>query len=206
MVTAGLAGLIFTQLKREFVPPEDRGWFLSFSIAPEGSTLAYTDAYQRRLEAIVAKTEGIESYFSVVGGFTGTPSQGILFALLEDWGKRKRSVEQIIGEVQPQFFGVPGVLAFASNPPAFGGFGKPVQFVVQNPDFALLVQGVDTLVKRARADSGAHQRGHRSPGQQAGADGELRSRPRRGPRRPGARCGRRPADAARRAEDQHLHP
>ncbi len=154
VVTAGLAGLIFTQLKREFVPPEDRGWFLSFSIAPEGSTLAYTDAYQRRLEAIVAKTEGIESYFSVVGGFTGTPSQGILFALLEDWGKRKRSVEQIIGEVQPQFFGVPGVLAFASNPPAFGGFGKPVQFVVQNPDFALLVQGVDTMVKRARAIPG----------------------------------------------------
>jgi multidrug efflux pump len=145
----GAVGMFFS-LKREFVPPEDRGWFLSFAIAPEGSTLAYTDAYQRRLEAIVAKTEGIESYFSVVGGFTGSPSQGILFALLEDWGKRSRSVDEIIGEVQMQYFGVPGVLAFASNPPAFGGFGKPVQFVVQHPDFALLVQGVDTLVKRAR--------------------------------------------------------
>jgi multidrug efflux pump len=150
LVTALAAGVIFKSLKREFVPPEDRGWFLSITIAPEGSTLGYTDAYQRRLESIVAKTDGIESYFSVVGGFTGTPSRGFLFSLLKDWSQRTRSVEQIIGEVQPQFFGVPGVLAFATNPPAFGGFGKPVQFVVQHPDFDSLVKGVDTLVKRAR--------------------------------------------------------
>ena len=150
LTAAVAAGFIFVSLKREFVPPEDRGWFLSFSIAPEGSTLGYTDAYQQRLEAIIAKTEGVESYFSVVGGFTGTPSRGILFTLLKDWKDRSRSVEQIIGEVQPQYFGVPGVLAFASNPPAFGGFGKPVQFVVQHPDFDSLVRGVDTLVKRAR--------------------------------------------------------
>jgi multidrug efflux pump len=150
LVAAAAAVFIFTSLKREFVPPEDKGWFLSFAIAPEGSTLAYTDAYQRQLEAIVARTEGIESYFTVVGGFTGSPSRGILFCLLKDWKDRNKSVEQIIGEVQPQYFGVPGVLAFASNPPAFGGFGKPVQFVVQNPDFDLLVKGVDTLVKRAR--------------------------------------------------------
>ena len=38
----------------------------------------------------------------------------------------------MINEVQPQFFfGVPGVFAFATNPPAFGGFLPPVQFVVQ---------------------------------------------------------------------------
>ena len=150
LLSAAGAVFLFKGLKREFVPPEDRGWFLTFAIAPEGSTLQYTDAYQRRLEAILARTDGIESYFSVVGGFLGNPSQGIVFCLLEDWATRTRSVDQIIGEVQPQYFGVPGVMAFASNPPAFGGFGKPMQFVVQHPNFDSLVHGVDTLVKRAR--------------------------------------------------------
>src|SRR6478672_11855357 len=65
LVTLG-AVFVFRSLKREFVPPEDRGWFFTFIIAPEGSSLAYTDAYQRQAEAIQAKTKGIESYFSVV--------------------------------------------------------------------------------------------------------------------------------------------
>ena len=150
LLSAGGAVFLFKGLKREFVPPEDRGWFLTFAVAPEGSTLEYTDAYQRRLEEILGRTEGIESYFSIVGGFLGAPSQGIVFSLLKDWGERSKSVDQIIGEVQPQYFGVPGVMAFASNPPAFGGFGKPMQFVVQHPDFDSLVHGVDTLLKRAR--------------------------------------------------------
>jgi multidrug efflux pump len=69
--------------------------------------------------------------------------------ILQDWDERKRSAEQIIGEVQPKFFGVPGVFAFAINPPAFGGFGAPVQFVVQNRDFEALVRGMDSLQARA---------------------------------------------------------
>ncbi|MFN8648267.1 MAG: efflux RND transporter permease subunit [Gemmatimonadales bacterium] len=150
LLSAGGSVFLFKGLKREFVPPEDRGWFLTFAIAPEGSTLEYTDAYMHRLEDVLSRTEGVESYFSITGGFLGAPSQGIVFSLLKDWGERTRSVDQIIGEVQPQYFGVPGVMAFASNPPAFGGFSKPMQFVVQHPDFDSLVRGVDTLLKRAR--------------------------------------------------------
>lgn len=150
IVVAAAAVFIFRALKREFVPAEDRGYFVTFAIAPEGSTLAYTDEYQRRLEAVVGRTKDVEMYFSIVGGFLGTPAQGIIFTRLVDWSQRSRGVQDVIGEVQPQFFGVPGVLAFATNPPAFGGFGKPVQFVVQNPDFQQLTQAMDTLIKRAR--------------------------------------------------------
>lgn len=155
VVVAALGAVaIFTSLKREFVPPEDRGYFITFAIAPEGSTLAYTDAYQKRLESIVGRTKDVEMYFSIVGGFLGSPSQGIVFTRLVDWKNRSRGVQDVMNEVQPQYFGVPGVLAFAVNPPAFGGFGKPVQFVLQNPDFAKLTQGMDTLVKRARQIKG----------------------------------------------------
>ncbi len=147
LVTVG-AVFVFRSLEREFVPQEDRGWFFSFIIAPEGASLAYTDGYQRRAEAILAKTEGIESYFSVVNIGDGV-SRGIIFADLVDWSDRDRSVQEIIDEVQGQYFGIPGVFAFANNPPAFG-WGSPVNFVIQHPDFDMLVKGNDTLLARAQ--------------------------------------------------------
>ncbi len=146
------AGFVFKTLKREFIPPEDRGWFISFLIAPEGSSLSYTDGYQQQAEAILAKTEGIESFFSIVNIGDGV-SRGIIFTNLDDWSKRTRKVGEIVGEVQGQFFGIPGVFAFANNPPAFG-WGSPVQYVVQHSDFAQLAKAADTLTVRARAIKG----------------------------------------------------
>ncbi|MGQ0714659.1 MAG: efflux RND transporter permease subunit [Gemmatimonadaceae bacterium] len=142
------AVLLFSALEREFVPPDDRGFFFTFVVAPEGSTVDYTDGYMKELEAIVHRTKDIRSSFSVIG-FGGPPSSGLIGPILEDWDERDRSAQEIIGEVQPQFFGVPGVFAFAINPPAFGGFSPPVQFVVQNRDFEALVNGMDALVARA---------------------------------------------------------
>jgi multidrug efflux pump len=147
------AVFLFRNLKREFVPPDDRGVFFTFVVAPEGSSVEYTDGYLKQLEAIVEKTKDVRSTFSFVG-FSGPPSSAFLGTILEDWDKRDRSAQDVIGEVQPQFFGVPGVFAFATNPPAFGGFGAPVQFVVQNRDFEALVQGMDTLSAVARTIPG----------------------------------------------------
>ena len=151
LLTLG-AGLVFRSLKREFVPAEDKGWFMTFIIAPEGSSLAYTDGYQRQAEAILSKTKDVESYFSVVNIGDGV-SRGIIFSNLVDFAQRTRPIQDIIGEVQGQFFGIPGVMAFASNPPAFG-WGSPVNFVIGNPDFDLLVKGNDTLLARARQVKG----------------------------------------------------
>ena len=147
LVTAS-AFLVFRSLKRELVPAEDRGWFLTFIIAPEGSSLAYTDGYQRRAEAILSKTKDVSSFFSVVNIGDGV-SRGIIFTNLEDWANRDRTVMDVVNEVQGQYFGIPGVFAFANNPPAFG-WGSPVNFVIQHSDFDLLAKGNDTLLARAR--------------------------------------------------------
>ena len=155
LVIGGGAGLttaavaLFFALEREFVPPDDRGFFFTFVVAPEGATVEYTDGYVRQLEEIIHRTADVRSSFAVVG-FGGPPSGGIVGPILEDWDERDRSAQDIIAEVQPQFyFGVPGVFAFAVNPPAFGGFNPPVQFVVQNRDFDALVRGMDALTARA---------------------------------------------------------
>jgi len=144
-----IAVVVFRGLKREFVPQEDRGLFITFLVAPEGSTLAFTDQYQKQVEAILGKTQDVDRYFSVVGGFSGSPSRGLVFTRLVDEGPR-RKVQDVIAEVQGKFAAIPGVMIFANNPPAFGGSGQPVQFVVRHPDFAKLSLAMDTLVKRAR--------------------------------------------------------
>jgi multidrug efflux pump len=144
----------FKALEQEFVPPDDRGFFFTFIVGPEGATVGYTDYYLRQVEAIAHRTKDIESSFSVIG-FGGAPSSGFFGAILSDFESRDRTAQDVINEIQPQFFfGVPGVFAFATNPPAFGGFAPPVQFVVQNRDFEALVRGMDTLVTRARAIPG----------------------------------------------------
>jgi multidrug efflux pump len=152
VATVLLAVVVFRALEREFVPPEDRGFFVVITVAPEGATLAYTDGYQRQIEAVLERTEDIEAYFSVVG-FGGRVNSGIIFTRLTDWSDRDRSVQEIIGEIQPQFFAIAGVFAFANNPPAFG-FASPVQFVIRHPDFDSLAVGMDRLVARARAIPG----------------------------------------------------
>ena len=142
------AVFLFTSLKREFVPADDRGFFFTFVVAPEGATVGYTDGYLKQLESIVHGTKDVRSSFAVIG-FGGPPSSGFLGTILNDWDERDRSAQDVINDVQPKFFGVPGVFAFAINPPAFGGFQPPVQFVVQNRDFEALVRGMDSLVARA---------------------------------------------------------
>ncbi|HEU5260758.1 MAG TPA: efflux RND transporter permease subunit [Gemmatimonadales bacterium] len=145
-----LAGLLFWDLyrRREFIPAEDRGYFITFIIAPEGASLQYTDDYQRRVEEVIARTKDVEGYFSVIG-FRGV-NFGVVFTRLTDWSQRDRGVQDVINEVQPQFFMIPGVFAFAQNPPAIGGgFGGQVQFVVQNPDFDKLLAGMGAFYQRA---------------------------------------------------------
>ena len=119
--------------------------------APEGATLQYVNDYQRQVERILMRdVPELNSLFSSVGSGGGRGGSGRMFVRLKDWDDRERNVPEIIEAVRPQLAAVPGVLAFANNPPAFGGFGQPVQFVVKNPDFDALAAGMDTLVARAR--------------------------------------------------------
>jgi multidrug efflux pump len=142
------AYFLFTNLESEFVPAEDRGYFFTFVIGPEGASVGYADEYQKQVEAIIHSDSVVRSTFSVIG-FDGSPSMGIVGGILQDFDDRTTTSEEVVGRLQGQlFFGVPGVMAFAANPPAFGGFGAPVQFVVKHRDFETLVKAMDTLGAR----------------------------------------------------------
>ncbi|NNK48348.1 MAG: efflux RND transporter permease subunit [Gemmatimonadetes bacterium] len=153
VVGAGVASILlavfaFTQLEREFLPPEDRGAIITFLVAPEGSSLEYTEGYQIQADEILARVPEVVSYFSITGFFGGVNS-GIIFARLADWADRERSVDEVLGEIRPQLFGIPGLFAFASAPAAIG-FGSPVNYVVRHPDFDSLAVAMDRMTARAR--------------------------------------------------------
>ena len=142
---------------------------------------------------------------SAVIGFGGPPSSGFLGPILNDWEERDRSAQDIIGEIQPQFFGVPGVFAFATNPPAFGGFHA-----------AGAVRGAESGLRGAGAGDGyaGGPREHDSGlinvdtdlrVTQAGAGGHARPRSRRRPRRAGARHRDDAADVAGRPRREPVH-
>jgi len=132
LVMSVAMGWLFTLLPQELAPAEDQGLMIGIAIAPEGSTLAYTDSYVQRMAEYYKDLPEVEMYFQI----TGFPvvTQGINFARFSDWSRRERSAGEIVGALFPQFMGIAGVLAFPVVPPPLGqqGFGQPLQFVVQS--------------------------------------------------------------------------
>src|SRR6266540_119453 len=152
-VTVALAFVLYRSLKQELIPDDDRGFFLVVASAPEGSSLDYTDGYVRQIEQIIGRTPDVQGYFTIIGGFAGGVNRAFVGVILKDWSERHNSVQQLVGMLFPQLFGIAGLQAFPYSPGALG-FSQPVQFVVQHPEFARLAQAMDTLVPRARAIKG----------------------------------------------------
>src|SRR5207244_982142 len=143
VVTVALAFVLYKNLKQELIPDDDRGFFLVVAFGPEGSSLDYTDGYVRQVEQIIGKTPEVQGYFTIIGGFAGGVNRAFVGVILKDWSERHRSVQQLVGMLFPQLFGIAGLQAFPYSPGALG-FSQPVQFVVQTPGIGRLAQAMDT--------------------------------------------------------------
>jgi multidrug efflux pump len=145
--------VLFRVLPTELVPTEDRGIIFNIVLAPEGSTLDYTDKYVRTVEEIYAKTPEVQSRFAATGlgfGGPGRVTDGFLFVRLKERKERKRSQMQLVQQLFPQLISIPGVLAIPINPPSLGGgFGSPVQYVLQAEDYETLQRSVGAMMGEA---------------------------------------------------------
>ena len=155
---AVLAGsvAVYMTLKDELSPLEDRGFFITLVLAPEGASMDYTDTYMREIERMFSKVPEIRSYFTVVAPGLERPNPvnlGIGFSQLAPWDERKRKTQEITGELGPRMFGtLPGVLAFPINPPSLGQSFRnpPVQFVIQANSYEELEAMTNRLLAKAR--------------------------------------------------------
>ncbi|HVO17108.1 MAG TPA: efflux RND transporter permease subunit [Alphaproteobacteria bacterium] len=153
LAVAGAAFVLFRMLPSELAPVEDRGTVLSIGIAPEGSTIDFTERYARRIEEFARGVPDVEKYFLVVG--FPVVNQAIAFFKLKDWSQRSIKQQDVVRGLQPKLFGIPGILGFPMNPPSLGQspIDKPVQFVLQtSAPYSELQKAVDQLMAAARAN------------------------------------------------------
>ncbi|MGH7897530.1 MAG: efflux RND transporter permease subunit, partial [Candidatus Binatia bacterium] len=167
VLLAGLAwfvfgGVLYSTAEREFVPEADRGNVVGFTRAPEGSTLQYTDRYQRQVEKIFLDIPEMDRVFSVIALGIGTPgavNEGGMFTTLVPWEERNRTQQEIVEELREELWAVPGMFAFAFSPPPLGQnlFSAPVSLVLQGPDVKKLAEYADEIVRRAAEVPGVVQ-------------------------------------------------
>jgi len=154
-ILAGTAW-VYTLLKDELSPLEDRGFFITLVLAPEGASLDYTDRYMREIERLFAGVPEVRSYFTVVAPGLERPNPvnlGIAFVQLAPWEERTRKTQAVTQELAPKMFmQLPGVLAFPVNPPSLGQSFRnpPVQFVIQANTYEDLDRMAQALLSRAR--------------------------------------------------------
>ncbi len=150
-----MAGL-FTLLKSELAPVEDRGLVMGIGIGPDGATPANIDKSARMMEAMYSAIPEVERYFMVVG--VPTVNQIISFVGLKDWDERERSATEITNELRPKLFmGIPGVMAFAVQPPSLGQsvISRPLEFYIQTTaTYDELQQTTDQIMAKVRTNPG----------------------------------------------------
>lgn len=159
VVLAGLAVaatsvLLFTGMKRELSPVEDRATIVALFNGPDGASIDYTYRYAREVERLAASVPEADRIFVVTGSPTVT--QGIGFFRLVDWAERERKVPQIVAELQPRLLGIPGVQAFAVAPASLGQSPRerPVNFVVLSSDSHEEIQKtLAPMIEQLQADA-----------------------------------------------------
>lgn len=159
VVVAGVG--IFMMIAQEFSPTEDRGFFLVSVTAPEGSSFDYTARNVRLIEERIKPTlekAGYTGLLSIIAPSFGRPgavNSAFMIARLKPWNERTLSQQDIVRQAFPQILSVPGVRAFAVNPPSFGrrGANAPVQFVLGGPTYETVNEWADRMIARANGEN-----------------------------------------------------
>ena len=132
IATAIAAAVLFHSIKSELAPTEDRGVIFGFITAPQGASPAYTAARVRDIERMYAAVPEAVAFTSFAGDPTPIDARAIL--RLKPWEERARKQQDIARELQAKFAALPGISAFALNPPSLGQSPRspPLEFVVMS--------------------------------------------------------------------------
>jgi multidrug efflux pump len=155
LMVAGGSAVLFLSLKSETAPVEDRGVVQARGTAPEGSTIAYNARYGLQLEEILKSIPEVQSYIVISGAPEVTNTMS--FARLKDWNERDRKQQDIVAKLQLELARIPGISAFAVNPPSLGqrGSGKPVEIVIETSGTYKDLEGyVDRMQERIAENPG----------------------------------------------------
>src|SRR5690348_2315856 len=157
-VTALFAAAVFASLafmymhtSAELAPEEDQGVLFALTKAPQYANLDYLESYGDKLDAAFSSFPETDLRF-IVNGRNG-PNLGIAGAILQPWGERSRSAQQLKPLMQQKVSSVEGLNAFVfSLPPLPGSIGGlPVQMVIYSTgDYKDIYLAMDKIKAAAR--------------------------------------------------------
>jgi HAE1 family hydrophobic/amphiphilic exporter-1 len=153
-VGLGAAGWMYNRVPTGFIPQEDQGYLIGLVIAPPGASLSYTSAIADKAQAVIAQNKDVVGSFAVMGfSFAGNAAnQGLIFLATKPSHERRgkgHSAADIVADLSPKLFMIPGAIVALFQPPAVNGVGAfgGFQFILQD-------QGKNTLTDLDRV---AHQ-------------------------------------------------
>lgn len=143
LLLVSVVGLFLgSRLPTGFVPEEDQGYLYGNVQLPDAASLERTSEVCAKIEAILAETDGVQSY-NVVAGWSllsqiNATYAGAMFMTLEPWSVRDpkgREAKVIQRELNERFAKeVPGGVAVSFGPPAIPGVGTSggVTFILED--------------------------------------------------------------------------
>ncbi|MCX5697259.1 MAG: efflux RND transporter permease subunit [Candidatus Omnitrophica bacterium] len=149
-------------LKKEFIPPQDQSRFLARINLPLGSSIEKTDSVFKEAEALLMKMPEIETYYSVVGSFTGAQvNQGFIFITMKPPKDRPRlkghheTQQEFMQVIRKKFNAISGVDRAVMQDLSLTGFtaqrGFPIEFTVRGPDWGKLGSFSQEIMKKMKA-------------------------------------------------------
>lgn len=126
LVISLLAVPMFIMSPIELAPSEDQGVIFGILDAAANSTLDQTSRYAAAANQIFLSEPETNFTFQIT-----SPSSGFGGMVLKPWNQRRRTVFQVLPEVQQKLSTIPGIRMFPVTPPALPGGGQfPVEFVL----------------------------------------------------------------------------
>src|SRR5437879_4795095 len=133
-------GYLFYILPKGFIPSQDSGQVLGFTLAAQDISFESMAEHQKVLNAILLKEPAVDTMMSVCGyiGFGGAGNSGIFFIHMKPRSECSESTDEFIARMRGKVNSTPGIMAFMQNPPPITVGGQFTQSLYQ-----LTVQGTD---------------------------------------------------------------
>jgi len=137
---------MFIMSAKELAPTEDQGVIFGILDASANSTLDQNRIFAAEVNRVFHSEPETDFTFQVT-----FPNAGFAGMIVKPWDKRKRTVFQILPDVQHKLQEIPGVRIFPTLPPALPGGGDfPVEFILASTaDSGQILQFANQLQMKA---------------------------------------------------------